>query len=272
MKLRTVPLAQGEQPWSWGTPSEKQCTWYVYYRAYQVTGYFPCYNDRSRKIEGYNNAKLWPQNFKEPWYPHYFADEPDIELKPGDILVFDGNYGHVAFIGKIQDYDHAIVEQYNLKAPLEFSNDVWERGGILKGYPYNTGLPKGILRFEGKKKETFDTVPRETSRDQIETTDDSLRVRTEPSLNGEIVGHVQIGYYNVLSQRFNDGYTWYEIEKDRWCANDSVIYLPATEDVVRKIEEYIKAMKDEINTLSKERDEYRNTLDDIHRLSEVKDE
>ena len=96
-----------------------------------------------------------------------------------------------------------------------------------------------------------------------------MRVRKEPSLGGEIVGHVQIGYYNVLKQKKNDGYTWYEIENDRWCANDSVNFLPATDDIIQKIEDYIKAMKDEVSTLSAERDEYKKALDEIHKISEV---
>lgn len=269
MKARTQPLYKGEQPWVWGVDSEDQCTWYVYYRAYQVTGYFPCYNNRSKKVEGYYHAKTWMENFKEPWVPHYFSNEPDIELKQGDILVFDGNYGHVAFFGDIENIDQAFVEQYNLSAPLEFSNDIWTRGGILKGYPYNTGAPLGILRCEGSVIETLDPVPRNSSVDQIETTDTSLRVRTEPSLEGKVVGHVQIGYYNVLSKKKNDGYTWYEIEKDRWCADVSTTFLPESEDIVRKIEEYVKMMKSEVKSLSAERDEYKKALDEIHKISEV---
>jgi len=269
MKLRTVPLTQGEQPWVWGLDSERQCTWYVYWRAYQLTGYYPCYNDRKAKREGYNHGKTWMDNYKEPWVPHSFADEPDIEFKPGDILVFNGNLGHVCIFGEIKDYDHTIVEQYNLKSPLEFSNDTWTRGGILEGSPYNTGVPSGILRCEGKLPEEFDPVPRNTSVDQIETNDATLRIRTEPSLDGEVVGHVQLGYYNVLNKKKNDGYTWYEIEKDRWCADVGVSFLPETEDILKKIEEYVKSMKDEVKTLSTERDEYKKALEQIHKISEV---
>ena len=42
------------------------------------------------------------------------------------------------------------------------------------------------------------------------------------------MGYIDLGYYNIISTKNNDGYTWYEIEKNRWVANvtDSVsVYL-----------------------------------------------
>ena len=54
---------------------------------------------------------------------------------------------------------------------------------------------------------------------------------------------MQLGYYNVLQTEEADGYTWYEISKDRWCANITTNYLPSdSSDFVKQIEEWANAM------------------------------
>ena len=90
----------------------------------------------------------------------------------------------------------------------EFDNDNWEFGSALAG----CGPLLGYLHFPLN---AVSPVARNEAVDQIETTDISLRIRTEPSLEGEVVGHVQLGYYNVSSKNEADGYTWYQIQKDR---------------------------------------------------------
>lgn len=249
--IRTEPLNYGEKPWLWGVESEKECTWYAYYRAYQVWGYYPCYNKRATKLSGYNNAKTWLENYREPFMPHYFSEEPDIEIQDGDILVFDGNYGHVVFVERVDDFTHAFISQYNLISPKTFSNDEWIRGDILKGTPYNTGKPLGLLRCE--KREVFPVLRNEYI-DQIYASDSSLRVRLEPNLNGEYYCNIKIGYYNVLSQTEADGYIWYEIEKGKYCANvGTTFYEGKNEDLIKlkkELEIKNKSIKKAIEILS----------------------
>lgn len=231
--IRTTPLKQGEKPWVWGIPSEKQCTWWVYYRAFQVFGAYPCYNDRANKVSGYNCGKKWLDNFREPYKPYYFDEHPNIEFKQGDIIVFDGNYGHVVFIERVDDFNSCFISQYNMIAPLEFSNDEWYRGGILKGNPYNTGKPIGLLRCE--KKEVY-PVERNEYRDQIYSSEPTLRVRLAPNLEGEYYCNMKNGYYNVLSISYADNYTWYEIEKGKYCANIGTTFYEAKNEDVDKLQ------------------------------------
>ena len=112
-------------------------------------------------------------------------------------------------------------------------------------------------------------VERNTNVNQIQTTDEGLRIRTEPSLDGEIVGHVQIGYYNVLQTKEADGYTWYEIAKDRWCADVTVVYLPKQDDIIAELQRYFDAMKNEVNKLTEENKSLKERLKEIHKLSDV---
>ena len=112
-------------------------------------------------------------------------------------------------------------------------------------------------------------VERNTNVTQIQTTDDQLRIRTAPSLAAEIVGHVQLGYYNVLSQTDADGYAWYEIAKDRWCANITTNYLPAEQnDFVRQLEKFLNDTKAKINALESENKNMREDYMNIKSIAE----
>ena len=267
-KVRTSAPEKGNPYYSWGVESEGQCTWGVYGRVKEC-GFTPCvWYDRATQSGSYTNAKLWLENYRDPW------EVKGANYKPvaGDVAVFDGQYGHVVFIERM-DGDVALISDWNRVAPLTYSSDTWDvtkplsRCGNLMGYlhfPFNSVNP----------------VARNENVNQIQTTDDQLRIRTKPSLDGEIVGHVQIGYYNVLSQKeANDvdkekvsGLScWYEIVKDRWCANITTKFYPANkeDDFIQKIEEYFNGMKEEIEKLQDENEKYLKKLKLIHDESNV---
>ena len=221
-KVRTESVKEGTVPYAWGVESVYQCTWYAYYRALEVGFSAPCYWDRATKTGSYTNAKDWLENYREPWE----VKDPSYTPKQGDILVYDGEYGHVIFMET-----DTMTSEYRNGDPNSFRNaKLGDYKGVLLGvlhYPY----------------EPVSTVERNENNVQIETTDESLRIRTEPSLEGEIVGHVQLGFYNVLDTKENDGYTWYEIAKNRWCANITVIYHENTSnDFVDQIKKWSDAM------------------------------
>jgi hypothetical protein len=111
-------------------------------------------------------------------------------------------------------------------------------------------------------------VERNTNVNQIQTTDEGLRIRTEPSLNGEIVGHVQVGYYNVLQTTEADGYVLYEIGANRWCADVSTIYLPKQDDIIAQIQRYFDAMKSEVSNLTDENEKLKQKLNEIKAICE----
>ena len=230
--MRTSPVEVGTIPYAWGVPSVYQCTWYCYYRALECGLTPPTYWDRATKQGSYPNAKDWLDNFREPW------EVKDTNWKPvaGDILVYtDESYGHVIYCES-----DTITSEYRNGDPNSFRNaKIGDYKGDLIGvlhYPFESVLPV----------ERNENVP------QIETTDEQLRIRTAPSLEAEIVGHVQLGYYNVLQTEEADGYTWYEISKDRWCANITTNYLPSdSSDFVKQIEEWANEMVNAIKSKDK---------------------
>ena len=250
---RTSPVKEGTKPYAWGIDSQYECTWFCYFRCQEaMTVSPPCYYEGhgSSGYGSYTDAKDWLECYRDPWIPI-----TDQNYKPvaGDILVYDGEHGHVIFMET-----DTMTSEYRKGDPNSFRNaKLGDYKGKLLGvlhYPYQPINP----------------VERNENVNQIETTDSTLRIRTKPSLDGEIVGHVQLGYYNVLDEKENDGYTWYEIEKDRWVANITTKYLPSTGgDIIRKIEEYFNSMKSEINSLTEERNKYKEIVKEVHKLTEV---
>lgn len=249
MMIRTTPVEYGTKPYAWNIPSVFQCTWYSYFRAIERNLSAPCYFDRETKSGSYTNAKDWLKNYREPWE----VKGLDYTPKANDIVVYDGEYGHVQFMETDTMYS-----QYSSGREDSFRN------GLLSEYK---GIILGYLHYPY---ESLDPVERNINVTQIQTTDTSLRIRIKPSLKGEIVGYVQLGYYDVLEEKEADGYTWYRIGKDRWCANISTIYLPSENtDIIRELEKYINGFKTQYQVLFNENENLKKRLKEIHSLSEV---
>lgn len=126
----------------------------------------------------------------------------------------------------------------------------------------------------------FLPVERNENVDQVETTDTTLRIRTAPNLKAQIVGHVGLGYYNVLKtvdaskedREAEAGLTkWYEINSGAWIGNVTTEYLPASgdEDIKKIIEEYTEKLLKAIKVVTDQNDDYKERLKKIHDLSEV---
>lgn len=246
---RTTPLIYGEEPWKWDVDSVYQCTWYSFWRFYQVHGIYPAYQNRATKSGSYNNANTWLENYRDPVKPM----GKDYIPVAGDIVVYDwSDLGHVAFLET-----DTMTSSYGNGNPDSFKfQDYRKFNGEILGFLHSDYYP--ILPVE-----------RNTNVTQIQTTDEQLRIRTTPSLAAEIVGHVQLGYYNVLSQTEADGYAWYEIAKDRWCANITTNYLPAEQnDFVRQLEKFLNDTKAKINALESENKNMREDYMNIKNIAE----
>lgn len=255
--IRNSPVEYGTKPYAWNVESVYQCTWFSYYRCGEKNLPYACWYDGhgSTGYGAYTNAKEWLNCYRDPW------EVKDRFYSPveNDIAVFDGEFGHVIFIEEV-DGKVAICTEYRNGDPNSFRLFNWTVGtdytGKLLGYLHCPYAP-------------CDPVPRNDTVDQIQTTDDNLRIRTKPSLDGEIVGYVGLGYYNVMDTKSADGYTWYKIGKDRWCANVSTIFLPAEDDIIRQLDAMFKSLKTKVTEKQKEVDSLADRMNKIHELSEV---
>ena len=59
-------------------------------------------------------------------------------------------------------------------------------------------------------------VSRDTNNKQIEVKVNELRARNAP--NGEILGYINLGIYNIIDSETNYGYTWYKTHENYWIA------------------------------------------------------
>lgn len=248
-KVRTQPVEYGTNPYQWDIPSVYQCVWFGYYRAIECGMTPPCWWDRETKTGSYTNAKEWLKNYRDPWQ----VKGVDYTPKAGDIAVFDGEYGHIQFLET-----DSMFSEYSNGDPNSFRNGKFEKKANLLGF----------LHFPY---EAVPTVERNPKVNQVETTDDSLRIRTAPSLDAEVVGYVELGFYNVLATKKADNYTWYKIAADRWIADVTVKYLPKDddEDIYREIERCFEQLKSNVKEITEEKEVLEEKL---YRIGEIVNE
>ena len=242
--ILTAPTP-GESPYNWDSQWKGQCAWGSYYRIMKNGWPAPCYHDRSRKAPGFTNAKDWIANYKEPWVPVLLSNEPNYIPSPGDVIVFNGNYGHVAVVESIISDGVYYVSDWNRVAPLTYAVAEWKANTPLPG----TGPVIGYLHYPGSFNYVTPVLEDNTV-DQIKATDGTLRVRLAPNLKGTYYCSITPGYYNVLSKtaatvedRIAEPAltTWYEIEKGKYCANITTEYKPAkgSADIVKLLQQLI---------------------------------
>lgn len=160
---------------------------------------------------------------------------------------FTGNGWHKGeYQPKIDGYAWPINNQYNVVDALFVYKDV----EITNGYGYNWKRTDDFM-----VNEITPNVERDETKNQVEVFVDQLRVRTEPNLNGKILGFAKKGFYNVLDKAEADGYTWFKIADNQWIAysEDWGKYYPKEKDYKQLYEESLKEiskLKEEINQLN----------------------
>lgn len=115
-----------------------------------------------------------------------------------------------------------------------FTTKVMEKGGLNWEM---TDTDKYEIKYVGNP------VPRNPKLTQLNIIADKLRARREPSLNGEILGYMNKGYYDLQDEREADGYIWYMIQ-DMWVA-----YNPDWEELLPHEETKEQIQRDYMNRI-----------------------
>lgn len=223
------------------------CTMYAYCRAFESVNAkapFPI----ARNTIGFGNAKTW--------YSLSPLNKGGV-LKTGSIAVFDGTYGHVAYVERVIDDTHAIISesQYDTNKSLR-NYRYWQKREVElvigKSTLNGVGALLGFIYLDIDDVRTT----RNFSKEQIEVLEDMVNVRGLP--NGEVVRkgcYAPLGIYDIKSKKVVDEYTWYELDKNCWVRQGGWIkYYP---------------VDDELEKLKKENVELKNRLSEIKKLSEV---
>ena len=87
-------------------------------------------------------------------------------------------------------------------------------------------------------------VKRDEKKDQIEVVVAELNVRNKPSTNATKVGFANIGIYDIIKSSEANGYTWYEIEENKWIATKEGVWTK----LHKKVEVVEPPKNDELDT------------------------
>lgn len=167
----------------------------------------------------------------------YFEEVPTNKMEQGDVVIWE--YGHIA----IEDSWDGSQNWFFSQNPNPCEVITINHSGMH------------AFRLKGETPKITPNVDRDETKNQVEVFIDYLRVRTEPNLNGTILGMAGVGYYNVYDSIEADGYTWYKIADDNWIAysDEWAKYYPKEETDYKKLyEEQLeknKLLETEINVL-----------------------
>ena len=258
-----------------GGASEGQCTYGVYYRCKELGWAAPCHYYSG--VPGYGNAKDWPANIEPQWENHYVSKEPNYIPVPGDIIVFNGNYGHVAFIEYVENADNNNyrISQWNMNSDAQYTSDIWHLGDRIYGKKIPTGPVLAYMHY--KLNYVIDPVGPNLAVDQIEVVDSKVYLRSGPGKVNPDLGFAIPGYYNVFSFTDNvvDGYRWCKVSIDEpiyiAVIEDAAIYHKAlnTDTEIEDLRKIIKQLQDENSSLKLDADGYRSLLKTIRVCTEA---
>lgn len=193
-----------------------------------------------------------------PWVRgSFYTGENGVSTLP------DGSYDTRKSFSTMQQFSDFVIKNY----PSRFYHE-WPLEKESRKVGAN---PTFILHMPN----TIAPVERDENKNQIRTTDTELRIRTAPNLYASIVGHVELGYYNVLAienattedrkkykeERGENLERWYEIAKDRWCGDLTTEYLPKKED--SDISEALKIITQTVTDLQNENNRYKDGMQQI---------
>ena len=174
----------------------------------------------------------------------------------GAVAVWSGGsgkyagYGHVGFVQKV--YPNGDIQCVCSDA----SGSEFYTKKLLKSNGYNWSAKLRFTGFIYPSEEVVEAmipnVERNIKVNQVEIKVDGLRVRLSPSLKGEVYCLATQGYYNVLSSKDADGYTWLEIEAGKWIAfsEDWETYLPKEDSDYSQIMNKLGELSTKLNNLS----------------------
>lgn len=214
------------------------------------------------------NASIWHTVLTNGWtYIKYDINK----LEVGDIMEWTSK-NHVAIVSRIDEGKKFISASFytgqdgtsksgrsNFSTMQEVSDFMLKNYSIRYFHCWSVeeeqkwvgGIPQYIL------KHPLYSVKRNSSKDQIEVLTFEQNVRDK---DNNILKKAEKGYYNVLSTIDRNGYTWYEVEENKYIASieGRVVFLPKQDD---------ETIIEENKRLKRENEDLKKRLSDIKELA-----
>lgn len=176
------------------------------------------------------------------------------KFKRGDVITYEGTDGMVTGA-----HVHIVVGRGKSSGWTKNTNGKWVIVGDTKKPEEVLFIDPDFTEIKNNRGLIFKNLPksylgspviRDKTKNQLEVKVEQLRARKTP--NGEILGYIHLGIYNILSQQMNGDYTWYQVEEDKWIAyKEEWITL------------YLKEETNELEQLKKENENLKKQLESL---------
>lgn len=163
-------------------------------------------------------ARSLAENKKNNGILKYFKETAVNNMIEGTVVVY-GNcsfapVSHVCFF--IKDNGNgtyqALQQNTNNRQYVTIDNNPYN--GIIGAF-----IPNQILEEKNKEKKCGKPVSRNEYVDQVKIFDNVTSLRARKAPNGEVLGYMNSGIYNLLERKAESDYEWLKVEENVWFAN-----------------------------------------------------
>lgn len=170
-----------------------------------------------------------------------------------------GNHFHItANLGKY----YGLLKNSNGKWCYTYDKSLLPHEAFYVDSKYTTIKNSNGSKFKEKPTDKVGTpVSRDKNKNQLEIIVDNLRVRNKGTTTGSILGYANKGIYNYSKINQANGYTWYEIESNKWVGyNKDWIKLYKKEEVKATV----NLVNNEVENLKKEIEDKNTIIKDLN--------
>lgn len=227
-------------------------------------------------------ARSLAENKKNNGILKYFKETAVNNMIPGTVVVYGicdfAPVSHVCFF--IKDNGNgtyqALQQNTNNRQYVTIDNNPYN--GIIGAF-----IPNQILEEKTKEKKCGKPVARNEYVDQVKIFDNVTSLRARKAPNGEVLGYMNSGIYNLLERKAEGDYEWLKVEENVWFANsgDWCEVLPKKEKPteppvvdedkakIEELEKKLNSKNEEIKLLNTRIEELEFQLSQANAIQEV---